>query len=88
MAPSPTSLGVRMEFPSLKAPKLLAILMKEPLTYEIARQDGSHRRMKSRNGYPSLTFSWHDRATIPPGLVRKTLVKDVGLAEDEALKLL
>jgi hypothetical protein len=44
--------------------------------------------MTSRNGYPSLTFSWHDRATILPGLVRKTLVQDVGLTEEEALKLI
>lgn len=39
-------------------------------------------------GYPSLTFSFHDSATIPPGLVRKILIKDVGLTEEEALKLL
>jgi predicted RNA binding protein YcfA (HicA-like mRNA interferase family) len=84
----PIGLALRMDFPSLKAPKLLAILEKEPLAYEVSRQQGSHRRMKSRNGYPSLTFSWHDRATIPPGLVRKTLVKDVGLSEKEALKLI
>jgi predicted RNA binding protein YcfA (HicA-like mRNA interferase family) len=76
------------EFPSLKAKKLLAILKREPLGYEIVRQSGSHRKMKSRNGYGVITFSWHDRATIPPGLVEKTLVDDVGLGRDEALQLL
>jgi hypothetical protein len=39
-------------------------------------------------GRPPLTFAFHDSATIPSGLVRKVLVRDVGLAEDEARKLL
>ena len=38
--------------------------------------------------YPPLTFAFHDKATIPAGLVRKILIKDIGLAEDEARKLL
>jgi hypothetical protein len=37
---------------------------------------------------PPLTFAFHDNATIPSGLVRKILVRDIGLAEDEARKLL
>ena len=51
------------------------------------RQSGSHRRMESP-AYPPLTFAFHDKATIPAGLVRKILIRDVGLAEDEARKLL
>lgn len=39
-------------------------------------------------GYPPLTFAFHDEATIPAGLVRKILVRDVGLVEDDARKLL
>jgi predicted RNA binding protein YcfA (HicA-like mRNA interferase family) len=75
-------------FPSLKAPRLLAILQREPLAYEVVAQRGSHRKLGSRNGYPPLGFSWHDRYTVPPGLVRKTLVRDVGLDEREALELI
>ncbi|MFL5833088.1 MAG: hypothetical protein ACJ76B_03805 [Solirubrobacterales bacterium] len=37
--------------------------------------------------HPPLTFAFHDKATIPAGLVRKILVRDVGLAEDETRKL-
>lgn len=74
-------------FPSMKAKKLLAILERKPLGYRVARQSGSHRRMESP-AYPPLTFAFHDKATIPAGLVRKILVRDVGLAEDEARKLL
>jgi hypothetical protein len=37
---------------------------------------------------PPLSFSFHDKATVASGLVRKILTKDVGLAEDEARKLL
>jgi predicted RNA binding protein YcfA (HicA-like mRNA interferase family) len=76
-----------MQFPSLKARQMLAILQREPLAYEVVRQNGSHRRLESRNGYPPLGFSFHDRATIPPGLVRKILVQDVGLTEDEATEM-
>lgn len=39
-------------------------------------------------GLKPLTFAFHDKATIPSGLVRKILTRDAGLAEDEALKLL
>lgn len=77
-----------MQFPALKAQQLLAILRREPLGYEIVRQKGSHRRLRSRNGHPDVGFSFHDGITIPPGLVKKVLVADVGLSEDEARKLL
>ena len=63
------------------------MLTREPLSYEVVRQKGSHRRLRSPN-YPPLTFSFHDSATIPPGLVRKILTKDIGLSEEEARKLL
>lgn len=72
----------------MKAPKLLAILCREPLAYEVVRRQGSHRVLESPNGYPRLLFSFHDRQTLPPGMVRKVLVKDVGLTLDEAKGLL
>jgi predicted RNA binding protein YcfA (HicA-like mRNA interferase family) len=71
----------------MKARELLAVLTREPLGYEIARQRGSHRRLKAP-GRPPITFAFHDRAAVPPGLVRKILCRDVGLGEDEALRLL
>jgi predicted RNA binding protein YcfA (HicA-like mRNA interferase family) len=74
-------------FPTMKAKQLLAVLERKPLSYRTTRQSGSHRRMQSAD-YPPLTFAFHDKATIPSGLVRKILVRDVGLAEDEARKLL
>ena len=74
-------------FPSMKAKRLLAILEREPLNYSVKRQSGLHRRMESE-GRPSFTFAFHDKATIRPSLVRKILTKDIGLAEDEARKLL
>jgi predicted RNA binding protein YcfA (HicA-like mRNA interferase family) len=71
----------------MKARDLLAVLIREPLNYEIARQRGSHRRLKAA-GRPPLTFAYHDRAELGPTAVRKILCKDVGLEADEALKLL
>lgn len=75
------------QFPTMKAKRLLAVLEREPLNYRVSRQSGSHRRMEAPNR-PPLTFAFHDKATVPSGLVRKVLVRDVGLAEDEARKLL
>jgi predicted RNA binding protein YcfA (HicA-like mRNA interferase family) len=71
----------------MKARDLLAVLMREPLNYEIARQRGSHRRLKA-SGRPPLTFAFHDRVELGPAAVRKILCKDIGLEPDEALKLL
>jgi predicted RNA binding protein YcfA (HicA-like mRNA interferase family) len=75
------------QFPTMKAKRLLAVLEREPLNYRVSRQSGSHRRMKAP-GRPPLTFAFHDKATVPSGLVRKVLVRDIGLAEDEVRKLL
>ena len=75
------------EFPSIKASDLLKILEREPLNYRVARQSGSHRRLKSP-GRPTITFAFHDRRSLAPSEVRAVLVKDVGLAVDEALALL
>ena len=33
-------------------------------------------------------FAFHDGQTVPPGLVKKTLVKDVGLSEEEIRSIL
>lgn len=78
----------RVEFPSLKAKNFLAILKREPLGYVIVSQTGSHRKLVSRNGHPPISLSYHDGATVPPGVVRKYLVKLIGLTEKEALDLL
>jgi predicted RNA binding protein YcfA (HicA-like mRNA interferase family) len=71
----------------MKAKDLLAVLMREPLGYTIARQNGSHRKLTAP-GRPPLTFSFHDRVTIPPGLIRTIMVKQAGLDADEAMDIL
>lgn len=73
-------------FPSMKGRALLAVLERSPLNYRVIRQRGSHRRMRSPR-HPPVTFAFHDRATIPPKGVRKTLLDEVGLSEAEARKL-
>jgi predicted RNA binding protein YcfA (HicA-like mRNA interferase family) len=74
-------------FPSMKAKRLLAVLERQPLNYKVVRRSGPHRRMESP-GHPPLTFAFHDGATIPAGLVRKILIRDFGLDEEDARKLL
>lgn len=77
-----------MRFPSLRWPELQRVLERKPLRYRIVRQSGSHRTMESDAGYPPLLLAFHDRATVPPRVVRKVLVEKVGLPEDEAMRLL
>lgn len=75
-------------FPSLKSKELLRVLCREPLAYEVAHTGGSHRKLTSANGYPPLLFAFHDGQTLPRGLVRHILCRDVGLEPDEALRIL
>jgi predicted RNA binding protein YcfA (HicA-like mRNA interferase family) len=75
------------DFPSMKGRRLLAILMREPLSYRVVRQTGSHRTLRAP-GRPRILFAFHDGETIAPGLVRKVLVRDARLDEHEARRLL
>lgn len=74
------------QFPSLKAREVLALLTRSPLGYVVVRQRGSHRQLRA-NGYGPVLFSYHDGRTVPPRVLRKILVEDVGLDEDHALGL-
>jgi predicted RNA binding protein YcfA (HicA-like mRNA interferase family) len=73
-------------FPSLKAPRLLSILSRDPLRYRVVRQRGSHRKLEA-DGYPPLTFAFHDADSVPGGMVKKILVDQVGLDEAAAREL-
>lgn len=82
----PTLLEVAI-FPSVRWPELERILAREPLAYATIRQKGSHRTLESANGYPRLHLAFHDQAEIPGGLLRKVLMGDIGLSEEEAQAL-
>jgi len=71
----------------MKWPQLKRVLERQPLGYRVTKQSGSHRTMESE-GRPTLWLAFHDRAELPPGLVRKIMVKDIGLSEEDALELL
>lgn len=79
--------GPMSDFPSMKAKELVAVLGRSPLGYRVTRQKGSHRQLEAQ-GRPTLAFAFHDKVTLAPGLVRKILVKDVGLSVEEAVALL
>ncbi len=81
--PSVSPMG---QFPSMKAADFLRLLQRE-LGYRIVRQEGSHRKLEA-DGRPTLTFAFHDRVSLPPRMVRKILVNDVGMSEDQAKRLL
>jgi predicted RNA binding protein YcfA (HicA-like mRNA interferase family) len=71
----------------MRGRELRRVLSRNPLSYKTVRQRGSHRTLESPNGYPQLIFSFHDRQEIPPRVVKKILVQDVGLDEDHARRL-
>lgn len=74
-----------INYPSMKSSELMGIL--DSLGYLQIRRSGSHRRLVCQGRTP-LTFSFHDGVTIPPGLVKKVLKKDVGLSDKEILAVL
>lgn len=75
------------QFPAVRWPKLRRVLERRPLFYKVVRESGSHRRLEAPDR-PSLILAFHNDEDIPPGLVRKILVKDIGLGEAEALALI
>jgi len=72
----------------MKAKDLRRILEREPFCYSVSRQKGSHAFLDSPNGYPRLLLAFHDKQTLPPGLVRRILTKNLALTDEEALGLL
>jgi predicted RNA binding protein YcfA (HicA-like mRNA interferase family) len=78
------------DFPSLKAKKMLAVLERGPLSYSEKpgkKRKGSHRHLISSNGYPDIGFWAHDKDTLKGSVVKDILVKQVGLSEADARKL-
>lgn len=72
----------------MKVAEVLRVLKRRPLNYEIVRQGGSHRVMRSGSGYPQLMFSGHEGDEVGSTRVKKLFVDQVGLSEVEALRLL
>ncbi len=74
-----------LQFPSMKGGQVLRLL--KNIGYTVERQKGSHRWLVADNR-PSLVFAWHDNADVPPQALKKLLVKQVGLTNEEIAKLL
>jgi predicted RNA binding protein YcfA (HicA-like mRNA interferase family) len=78
------------DFPSLKAQQVLAVLKRKPLLYVEKpgkKRKGSHRHLVSSAGYPDVGFWAHDKDTLKGSVVKNILVKQVGLSEEDARKL-
>ena len=71
----------------MRSTEMLALLQRAPLGYVIVRVNGSHHVMEAA-GRPRVVLACHAGQTLPPGLVRKILLKDVGLDADTALAIL
>lgn len=76
------------QFPSMRGRELYRHLARQPLGYQedpLRSREGSHKTLVS-DTYPVLHLAFHDRAEIPPGLVRKIFTCDVGLSTVDALR--
>jgi len=76
------------KFPSMKARELRRVLQRPPLSYRTGTSRGGSHVWLEAQGRPRLRFAFHDGATVPPGLVRDILVRQVGLTEAEAIDVL
>ena len=74
-------------WPAHKAGHVLKKILIKQLGYQRARQSGSHVRLEA-DGRPAITWAYHKGDTVPPGVLRDILVKQVGLTLDEAKELL
>lgn len=68
-------------FPSLKTEQLEAIV-REHCTF-VRKGKGSHRIYENRAGH-RFPFDFHRSATVNPILVRRVLLRDVGLTLEQA----
>lgn len=76
-------MGVAPGFSAMKARRLRTLLERE-LGYRVVRSPGgSHRRLESP-GRPPILFAFHDGDEVGGALVRRILVRQVGLTLDEA----
>ena len=71
----------------MKGSELERLLKSSALRYRVVSRRGSHRKMESPD-HPPILFSYHDGADIPPGAVKKVLMKDVQLDEKDAFRIL
>jgi len=72
----------------MKARRLRGLLARE-LGYAVEEPTGggSHRKLVAA-GRPTLVFAFHDRDEIGPAMVRRILVRDVGLTLAEAVEVM
>ena len=65
-----------MEWHAVKASQVLKALVR--VEWRVKRQRGSHRIL-AKNGWPDVTFAFHDREEIGPRMLAR-MAKHTGLA--------
>lgn len=75
-------------YPSMKV-KRFRRLLGRAFGYERVkgRGKGSHTILRSNRGYPDLVDGFHDGVEIPPHRVKRILIDDVGLTNQQALEV-
>jgi predicted RNA binding protein YcfA (HicA-like mRNA interferase family) len=68
------------QWPSSKARKVIKALYRIGWTEELRSSEGSHRQLV-RDGYPRLTWAFHDGEEIGPKMLAR-IAKQTGLRPD------
>jgi predicted RNA binding protein YcfA (HicA-like mRNA interferase family) len=65
-----------MNWPSVRAPRVLAALFR--IGWSVKRHGGGSHRVLQRDGWPDVTFAFHDSEEIGPRMLAR-IAKKTGL---------
>lgn len=69
-----------MNWPSSKAPRVLAALLR--IGWSVKRQSGTSHRILQREGWPDIVFAFHDTEEIGPRMLAR-IAKRTGLTPED-----
>ncbi len=69
-----------MNWPSAKAPRVLAALFR--IGWSVKRQSGTSHRILQREGWPDVVFAFHDPEEIGPRMLAR-VAKRTGLTPED-----
>ncbi len=71
----------------MKSKQVLRLLLSNRFDYEIVRQRGSHRTLRSPR-FPRIIYSYHDDKELSSGELRTLFCNTIGLTLNQALEVL
>lgn len=76
------------KFPSLNAKIFYRILTSQPLNYYLKRRVAGSHRILYAEGRQMINFSWHDNDEISGHIIKKILINNAKLTEEQAWEVI